>query len=148
MGLCGCGMIIECVNEIPRLKDRSESLMRRLLLVPFKKCFTGAERKYIKNDYLHRKEVLEYVLFKVMNMDNYELSNPTACKEMMGEFRVNNDPVAQFVECSLISSFMTCILLGIKKTARAVVHYPRRHFCATFGVCWTNPMYGIVLKLP
>lgn len=92
------GMIIECVNEIPRLKDRSESLMRRLLLVPFKKCFTGAERKYIKNDYLHRKEVLEYVLFKVMNMDNYELSNPTACKEMMGEFRVNNDPVAQFVE--------------------------------------------------
>ena len=60
------GMIIECVNEIPRLKDRSESLMRRLLLVPFKKCFTGAERKYIKNDYLHRKEVLEYVLFKTI----------------------------------------------------------------------------------
>ena len=92
------GMIIECVNEIPRVRDRSVSFMRRLLFVPFKKCFTGAERKYIKYDYLHRKEVLEYVLFKVMQMDNYELSNPTACKEMMGEFRVNNDPVAQFVE--------------------------------------------------
>ena len=55
------GMIIECVNEIPRVRDRSVSFMRRLLFVPFKKCFTGAERKYIKYDYLHRKEVLEYV---------------------------------------------------------------------------------------
>ena len=92
------GFMVQCLNEMPRVKDKSDSFYRRQIFIPFKKTFTGRERKYIKNDYLHRKEVLEYVLFKVMNMDNYELSNPTACKEMMGEFRVNNDPVAQFVE--------------------------------------------------
>ena len=92
------GMIIECVNEVPRVRDRSESFMRRFLMVPFRKCFTGHERKYIKEDYLKRKEVLEYVLYKVMNMDNYELSYPSACVEMMREFRLNNDPVSQFID--------------------------------------------------
>lgn len=92
------GMLIECVNEVPRVKDRSPSLIRRLLLIPFRKCFTGMERKYIKEDYLKRKEVLEYVLYKVMHMDHYELSNPTECIHTMEEFRLNNDPVAQFAE--------------------------------------------------
>lgn len=92
------GMLIECVNEVPRVRDRSASFMRRLLLIPFKKCFTGMERKYIKEDYLKRREVLEYVLYKVMHMDHYELSNPTECIRAMEEFRLNNDPVAQFID--------------------------------------------------
>lgn len=92
------GMIIECVNEVPRVRDRSESFMRRFLMVPFQKCFTGRERKYIKEDYLKRKDVLEYVLYKVMHMDYYELSNPSACINKMREFRLNNDPVSQFVD--------------------------------------------------
>ncbi len=54
-------------------------MYRRLLVVPFDKRFEGCERKYIKNDYLHRKEVLEYVLFHVLReMDYYELSVPEA----------------------------------------------------------------------
>ena len=92
------GMIIQCVNEVPRVRDRSQSFMRRFLIIPFTKCFTGVERKYIKEDYLARKEVLEYVLYKVLNMNYYELSNPAACVRMMEEFRIYNGPVELFAE--------------------------------------------------
>ena len=92
------GMMIQCLNENPRVKDKTDSFLRRFLLVPFKKSFTGRERKYIKHDYLCRKEVLEYVLYKVLNMNYDELSYPIACREKMLEFRFNNDPVSQFAE--------------------------------------------------
>lgn len=92
------GMIVQCVNEVPRVRDRSQSFMRRFLIIPFNKCFTGRERKYIKEDYLKRPEVLEYVLHKVLNMDYYELSNPTACVRAMEDFRLYNGPVEQFIE--------------------------------------------------
>lgn len=55
------GLVIQCLNEYPRIKDTSDSFYRRQLFIPFDKTFTGKERKYIKDDYLSRKEVLEYV---------------------------------------------------------------------------------------
>lgn len=91
------GVMVQCVNELPRVRDKSDSLYRRFLFVPFSKCFTGRERKYIKDNYLHRPDVLEYVLFKVLNMDYYELSNPVACQTLMDSYRQYNDPLRQFV---------------------------------------------------
>lgn len=93
-----CGFQIQCINEMLRFKDKSNSLYRRLLVIPFTKCFTGCERTYIKKDYLARKEVLEYVLFKVLNMDFYALSEPFACKNALAEYKVYNDPVRQCLE--------------------------------------------------
>jgi putative DNA primase/helicase len=91
------GFMVQCLNEMPRIKDRSDSFFRRQLFVPFTKCFTGAERKYIKNDYLHRKEVLEYVLHKVLHSDFYELSEPEACKLALEEYKDFVDPVRSFL---------------------------------------------------
>ena len=90
------GFMVQCLNEMPRIKDKSDSFYRRQIFVPFTKCFTGAERKYIKHDYLKRPEVLEYVLWKVLNMDYYELSIPKACQMALEEYKVFNDPVRQF----------------------------------------------------
>ena len=92
------GFMIQCVNEMPRIKDKSDSFYRRQLVVPFTKCFTGRERKYIKNDYLRRPEVLRYVLYRVLNMDHYELSNPAACQAILQEYKAYNDPVRQFFQ--------------------------------------------------
>lgn len=92
------GFMVQCLNEFPRVKDRSESFYRRQLFVPFDKCFTGVERKYIKNDYLSRPEVLEYVLHKVLNMNYYELSEPEACINILDEYKTYNDPLRQFFE--------------------------------------------------
>lgn len=92
------GFMVQCLNEMPRIKDKSDSFYRRQLFVPFTKCFTGKERKYIKDDYLKRKEVLEYVLFKVLNTNYYELSEPEVCKNALIIYKEFNDPVRQFVE--------------------------------------------------
>ena len=97
------GFMVQCVNEIPRVRDKSESMLRRLLVIPFKKRFQGKERKYIKDDYLHRKDVLEYVLYHVLaETDYYELDEPEACLELLDEFRLTNDPVRQFLDDILI----------------------------------------------
>lgn len=90
------GFMVQCLNELPRIKDKSDSFYRRQLFVPFSKCFTGQERKYIKYDYLQRKEVLEYVLFKVLNMNYYSLSEPVACQIALSDYKEYNDPIRQF----------------------------------------------------
>lgn len=91
------GFMVQCLNEMPRIRDKSDSFFRRQLFVPFTKCFTGKERKYIKVDYLHRKEVLEYVLYKVLNMDYYQLDTPTACQEALEEYKEFVDPLRAFL---------------------------------------------------
>lgn len=90
------GFMVQCLNDMPKMKDKSDSFYRRQLFVPFEKCFTGRERPYIKTDYLHRAEVLEYVLYKVLNMNFYTLSEPTACVMALEEYKEFNDPVRQF----------------------------------------------------
>lgn len=92
------GFMVQCLNEMPRVRDRSDSFYRRQLFIPFTKCFTGMERPYIKNEYLKRRDVLEYVLYRVLNMDYYTLSEPDACKAALDEYKLYNDPVKQFVD--------------------------------------------------
>lgn len=87
---------MQCINGMPKVKDRSNSFYRRQLVIPFLKNFQDSERKYIKDDYIGRKDVLEYVLWRVLNMDYYELSEPEACKHMLLEYKEVNDPVRQF----------------------------------------------------
>ena len=95
------GFMVQCLNELPRVKDKSDSFFRRQLFVPFTKCFTGQERKYIKAEYLHRQDVLEYVLFRVLNMNYYALSEPETCRLALEEYKEFNDPVRQFAEETL-----------------------------------------------
>ena len=92
------GFMIQCLNEMPRIKDKSDSFFRRQLFIPFTKCFTGKERKYIKHDYLHRAEVLEYVLYRVLHMDYYELDTPAACVDALEEYKSYVDPIREFLE--------------------------------------------------
>ena len=90
------GFMVQCLNEYPRIKDKSESFFRRQLFIPMKACFTGQERNYIKTDYLRRTEVLEYIVKRVLEMDYYKLSEPEACKLALKEFRENSDPIEAF----------------------------------------------------
>lgn len=92
------GFMVQCLNEMPQVKDKSDSFFRRQIFIPFTKCFTGVERKYIKHDYLHRTEVLEYVLYKVLHMDYYELDVPDSCKVALENYKIANDVTRQFME--------------------------------------------------
>lgn len=92
------GFMVQCVNDTPRFRDKSGSLYRRQLIIPFDKSFTGAERKYIKQDYMHRTEVLEYVLYRVLSGNFYELSEPAAVRAALHQYKIENDPVRAFAE--------------------------------------------------
>ncbi len=92
------GFMVQCVNDMPRIRDRSDSFYRRQLFIPFDKCFTGAERTYIKSDYLARPEVLQYVLWRVLHMDYYALSEPASCKDILDDYKTFNDPLRDFLD--------------------------------------------------
>ncbi|WP_020385276.1 DNA primase family protein [Kribbella catacumbae] len=99
------GFMVQCLNEFPKAKDKSESFYRRQLFVPFTKSFSGSERKYIKDDYLQRTEVLEYALWYAINRagaaepgNYYQLSEPVATKAVLAEYKEVNDPVRSFWE--------------------------------------------------
>ena len=90
------GFMVQCLNEFPKIRDKSESFYRRQIFIPFNKSFTGKERKYIKDDYIARTDVLEYVLHRVLHMNYYDLSEPDSTKFVLDEYREFNDPVRAF----------------------------------------------------
>ncbi|MDY3678030.1 MAG: phage/plasmid primase, P4 family [Actinomyces urogenitalis] len=91
------GMMIQCVNAMPSTRDKSRSWYRRQLWVPFFKDFTHGERTEIKDDFLARQEVLEYVLHRALHMEHYSLSQPQACRDLLLEVQENNDNVLEFL---------------------------------------------------
>lgn len=106
------GFMVQCLNELPRMKDKSGSLYRRQIFIPFNKSFTGQERTYIKDEFLRDPEVLEYVLWRVLsgqkfNENNeiiptdsgetfYALDEPQAVVDVLAEYKEFNDPVREF----------------------------------------------------
>ncbi|WP_304270467.1 phage/plasmid primase, P4 family [Pseudoglutamicibacter cumminsii] len=96
----GRGLCVFCVNELPSSKDKSESFYRRFVAIPFLKRYVGSnENTAIKNDYVKRSEVLEYVAHRALMMPLFDaFITPKVCEDLLGEIRVENDPVLQFAE--------------------------------------------------
>ncbi|MCR6120643.1 ATPase [Salipaludibacillus agaradhaerens] len=91
------GTNIQMMNGLPKTKDKSESFYRRLIIVPFLKSFTNnGERKYIKTDYIHETEVLQYVLHKVLNMSFDDYITPKSSAELLESYKEKNNPVLEF----------------------------------------------------
>ena len=60
------GFAVQCVGELPR--QDFGCFYGEILPIPLAGNPQGRERTYIKDDYIRRKEVLEYVLWKVLHM--------------------------------------------------------------------------------
>jgi putative DNA primase/helicase len=88
------------MNGLPDVADQSDSFYRRLLWVPMTKSFMGEDRKYIKDDYIKRREVLEYCLKRVLvDLPRYhELSVPAASEALLGTYKAFDDPVRAFLD--------------------------------------------------
>lgn len=93
------GIIIECLNDVPQIKDKSDSLYRRQLFIPMNKSFKNNENKDIKEKYLKRSDVLEYVMWYVLTQlpKYYKFNQPEATKQALIEYKQENDPVEQFL---------------------------------------------------
>lgn len=91
------GLNIQMMNGLPKTKDKTGSFYRRLIIVPFIKSFTNnGEKSYIKSDYIARKEVLEYVLFKALSLKFDEFIVPQASAYLLDQYREKNTPVLDF----------------------------------------------------
>lgn len=91
------GLNIQMMNGLPKTKDKTGSFYRRLIIVPFIKSFTNnGEKSYIKSDYIARKEVLEYVLFKALSLQFDEFIIPQASAYLLDQYREKNNPVLDF----------------------------------------------------
>lgn len=91
------GTNIQMMNGLPKTQDRTDSMYRRILPVPFMKSFTNnGERRYIKDDYISRIEVLEYVLYKALHIEFEEFIVPEASAVILGDYREMNDPVLEY----------------------------------------------------
>lgn len=90
------GFMLQCLNDFPRFKDRTESMLRRMVIIPFDKSFKGCERKCIREDYLKRKEVREYYLKAALENPITEIDIPDRCKVALEAYKENNDPAYEF----------------------------------------------------
>lgn len=88
-----------CLNELPQSQDKTESLYRRFVPVPFKRRYMDGEKNpLIKDDYLKRPEVLDYVAHKALSMPLFEaFSVPAASEKLLNEIRLDNDQMLQFI---------------------------------------------------
>lgn len=89
--------VIQSTNGMPRFKDKTGGTNRRLLIVPFKADFNGlTENTDIKEKYLKDTQVLEYVLYKAINLDFDKFIIPKSSKDMLELYKQDNDPVYDF----------------------------------------------------
>lgn len=94
------GLVLQCVNDLPRVDDKTGSFIRRLHIIPFANCFTGAEKKYIKDKLIHRDDVLEYLLKKVLIDMPYRdsFTETEATKSALAEYKIYTNTVHSFLE--------------------------------------------------
>lgn len=94
------GLILECVNAYPKGDDKTGSFKRRLHIIGFENCFTGVEKRYIKDRLIYRRDVLEYILKMVLvDMDYRESFTQTAAtKKLLYMYVMATNAVVAFLE--------------------------------------------------
>ena len=90
--------VIQSTNELPRFKNKTNGTYRRFAIIPFKKSFSSEDDNWaIKDDYIYREEVLEYVLKKALEISFDRFIEPKASLEALEDFKESNDTVKAFV---------------------------------------------------
>lgn len=114
-------------NRMPKTSNKSYGLDRRMLIIPFNANFKGQkERPEIKEDYLKRPEILEYVLYKVLNMDFKQFIEPEAVKEQLEVYKEANDVVhAYYTNCYLENDYQKLERVPVKGILLSIEDFKR-----------------------
>lgn len=90
---------IQMMNGALFTKDKSNSIYRRLLIIPFTHCFTGVERPYIKRDYMNRTEVKEYILKRALEAPIVtEFITTKENEDALYQTKIENNTVYEFLD--------------------------------------------------
>lgn len=90
---------IQMMNGTLLTRDKSNSIYRRLLIVPFTHTFTGIERPYIKRNYMNRTDVKEYILKRALEAPIVtEFIVTKENEEALYQTKVENNSVFEFFD--------------------------------------------------
>ena len=90
---------IQMLNGTLLTRDKSNSIYRRLLIVPFTHTFTGCERPYIKREYMDRTDVKEYILKRALEAPVVtEFLTTKENEEALYRTKVENNSVFEFFD--------------------------------------------------
>ena len=84
-------------NEIPPIKDKSEAVLNRLLIIPFKANFEGVKDESIKDEKLNNKIILEYILYTALHLEFDKFITTEAVQKQLLNYRKENDSVYSFM---------------------------------------------------
>ncbi|MBP2102727.1 phage/plasmid primase, P4 family [Enterococcus alcedinis] len=91
--------VVQSMNGIARFKDVSYGLLRRLRVVRFNHSYKGEKNnRRIKEEYIHDRGLLEFILSKVINLQFDEVEDTAESQQIIGEIRRDNDAVYSFYE--------------------------------------------------
>lgn len=89
--------LVFSANEIPKVRNKTNGLYRRMCIIPFNADFNGQiQDRSIKDEKLNNKEVLEYVLNKALQLEFTNFIEPEAVKEKLEDYKQSNDPILEF----------------------------------------------------
>ena len=85
-------------NSLPRTRNK-DGWIRRALIVPFYADFSGqVNDPRIKDEYIKRQDVKEYVLKNALEMDFDKFIEPQIVKDEIREYQKHNDYIQAYVQ--------------------------------------------------
>lgn len=91
--------IVQSMNGLPWFKDITDGLQRRLRIILFNHSYKGSKNnRAIKESYIHNKKLLEFILFKAIQMEFEEVEDTEESKLAIYELVLENNAVISFFE--------------------------------------------------
>ena len=103
----GCDRVafLFSANNIPRMKDKTGAVQRRLVIVPFDAKFTPADPDFRPNikDELCEQEPMEYLILLGLKalrrvLMNAQFTTSTRVQGQLDEYEQNNNPIIGFIK--------------------------------------------------
>ncbi|MGG1327416.1 phage/plasmid primase, P4 family [Bacillus tropicus] len=119
--------VIQSTNGMPKFKNKTNGTIRRIVIVPFQADFNGKEENFkIKDEYIKNEKVLQYVLYKAINMDFEKFDIPKVSLQELEIFKQDNDPALDF-KLSVFDEW------GIQEVPKYIVYGFYKKFCHDNG---------------
>lgn len=94
--------IIQSMNGVPRFNDTTDALFRRFRIIVFNHQYAAnAANKKIKDDYIKRTSLLEYVLRTAISSMPKVLVDTKESQAIIKDIKADNDSVDYFIESYL-----------------------------------------------
>lgn len=101
------GLILMLMNDFPQFSPE-DAINRRIFPIEFERSFEDCPNTAIIDDYIHRKEVKEWIVKHVLTeIPDYETLTPSPrCSKLLCEISLNNDAVRRFINDGILEEIM------------------------------------------